>query len=56
MDSTPLFDEQSLRLLKAFFRIRDIEARDVVIRTAELLASGAHVTMSEPRARPLEPE
>jgi hypothetical protein len=57
VESTPLFDEESLRLLKAFFKIRDAEARGVVIRTAELLASGVHVTVTEasgPGARTLK--
>lgn len=49
MDTTPFLDEQSLRLLKAFLKIRDAEVRNVVIRTAELLASGVRVVVTEAR-------
>lgn len=36
-----VFDDQSLRLLKAYFRIPDKDAREVIVALAEAAASGA---------------
>lgn len=38
-----MFDEQALRLLKAFFAIEDNAAREVVVALAEAAAAGAKI-------------
>ena len=36
-----VFDDQSLRLLKAYFSIQDKDAREIIVALAEAAASGA---------------
>jgi hypothetical protein len=43
MDSK-LFDEESLRLLKAFFSLRDPQVRAIIVKLVEDAAAGATIT------------
>lgn len=38
-----MFDEQSLRLLRAYFTIEDGEARELIVALAEAAAKGAKI-------------
>lgn len=41
-----IFDDQSFRLLKAYFSITDMDAREIIVALAEAAASGAKLKAS----------
>lgn len=41
--STPFFDDDSLRLLKAFIQVKDPEARRLIIALVEAAARGGKI-------------
>jgi hypothetical protein len=41
--NTPFFDEESLRLLKAFIQVKDPEARKLIIALVEAAARGGTI-------------
>jgi len=41
-------DQQALRLMRAFYRVRDREARRIIVAIVEAAARGAAVKLEEP--------